>query len=273
LAQIEALIAKAREDLRPNGSSGTVVHLLGALQRVRTLRRSLLGTPSESYGRRALDFLLTESEHDFERALELSTGIYFEVLTDDLEVTPGQSFNVLTNVVNRSSEMIEIRKIFFDSRWKHQLLEVGVQPVPPHKKMALTVSHPLAAVFLPPNETLSLKFSVTVPEDATPSGPHWKRNSNQDAVYTVSDPTRINEALIPSALSATMEYSLQGTSLQLKHAAEYLDKDPFKGSPPSTVNRSIKVIECIRYRTCGSYRSIGRRTRIWSPLTSGFPRN
>jgi LmbE family N-acetylglucosaminyl deacetylase len=230
LEQIEALITKARERLQPNDSASTVGHLLEALERVRALRRSLRGTPAESSGSRALDFFLAESERDFERALELSTGIYFEVLADDPEVTPGQSFNVLTNVVNRSSETIEIQRILLESQWKNQLLEGEVQPLPPHEKVALKISGPLASVLLPPNETLSLKFSITVPEDAKPSSPQWKRTSKQDAVYAFSDPTRLNEPLIPTPLSAGMEYRLRGTSLRLKHAAEYLDKDPFKGT-------------------------------------------
>lgn len=230
LAQIEALISKAREHLRPNDFSGTLSYLLGGLEKVRALRRSLRDTPSESSGMRTVDFFLAESEHDFEKALELSTTVYFEVLADDVEVTPGQSFNVSTTVVNRSSEMIEVRQILLESQWKHQLLEGHVQPLPPHETVALKVTRPLAVVPLRPQEALSLRFSVTVPEDATPTKPLWKRASKQDAVYMLSEPTRINEPLIPPLLSASLEYRLRGTSLRLKHAAEYLDRDPFKGT-------------------------------------------
>jgi hypothetical protein len=222
--QIETLIARAREHLQPGTIFRQCGAFVGALGRVRALRQSSRGTPSESSGSRALDFFWLKVRRDFERALELSTGVYFEVLADDPEVTPGQSFNILTNVVNRSSETIEIQQILLESQWKNQLLEGEVQPLPPHEKVALKVSGPLASVLLPPNETLSLKFSITVPEDAKPSSPQWKRTSKQDAVYTFSDPTRINEPLIPTPLSASMEYRLCGTSLRLKHAAEYLDK-------------------------------------------------
>ena len=89
---------------------------------MRALRESLRDTSSKSPESRALDFFLAESERDFEKALELSTGIYFEVLADDLEVTPGQSFNVTATVVNRSSKTIEIQQVLLESQWKHQLL-------------------------------------------------------------------------------------------------------------------------------------------------------
>ena len=98
---------------------------------------------------RALDFFLGESERDFEKALELSTGIYFEVLADDLEVTPGQSFNVTATVVNRSSKTIEIQQVLLESQWKHQFVEAYVQPMPPLEKLAINTSGPLAACRCP----------------------------------------------------------------------------------------------------------------------------
>jgi hypothetical protein len=77
---------------------------------------------------------------------------------------------------------------------------------------------------------VNLKFSVSVPEDAKPSTPHWKRTSKQASLYTISDPSRINEPLIPAPLSARLEYRLLGTPLRLKRPVEYLDRDPFKGT-------------------------------------------
>jgi LmbE family N-acetylglucosaminyl deacetylase len=232
LAQVESLIAKAKEHLRPSDSSGTVGHLLRGLEKLQALHQSLRDSSSKAPQSQALDFFLAESERAFEKALELSTGIYFEVLSEDSEVTPGQSFNVSATVVNRSSQTTEIQRInlIAESQWSHQLLERHVQPLPPHEKVALKVSGPLAAVLLLPNETLSLKFSVMVPVDAKTSTPHWKRNTKQDALYTVSDPTRINDPLIPVPLSADMEYQLRGIPLHLRRAAEYLDRDPFKGT-------------------------------------------
>jgi hypothetical protein len=109
-------------------------------------------------------------------------------------------------------------------------LEGYVQPLPPLEKVVLKVSDPWAALSLFPNETVNLKFSVSVPEDAKPSTPHWKRTSKQASLYTISDPSRINEPLIPAPLSARLEYRLLGTPLRLKRSVEYLDRDPFKGT-------------------------------------------
>jgi len=231
LAQVEALIAKAKETLRPSDSSGTVPHLLRGLEKVRALRQRVATNMStQPHETRELEFFLAESERDFEKALELSTGIYFEPLADDLELIPGQSFNVITTVVNRSSEAIGIQKILLESQWKHQLVEGYVQPMQPLEKVAINTSGPLAGLSLFPNESLNLKFSVTVPADEKPSSPLWKRLSKQEAVYTFSDPTRINEPLIPAPLAARMEFSLQGTPLHLERPVEYLDRDPLKGT-------------------------------------------
>ena len=145
-------------------------------------------------------------------------------------MTPGQSFGVTATVVNRFSKTIEIQQVLLESQWKHQLLAAHVQPVPPHGKLELKVSSALAAVLLPPNETLSLEFSVTVPVEQKPSTPHWKRNSKQDALYVVSDTTRLNDPLILPPLLAHVDYRLEGTPLRLQRAAEYLERDPFKGT-------------------------------------------
>jgi LmbE family N-acetylglucosaminyl deacetylase len=230
LVQIEALIAKAKATLGPSDSSGTVSHLLRGLEKVRTLRQIVTNTSKQAPESEPLEFFLTESERDFEKALELSTGIYFESLADDAEVIPGQSFNVTMNVVNRSSNAIEVQRILLESEWKHHLVEGYVQPLPPLEKVAVNISDPWTGLSLFPNESLNLKFSVTVPADAKPSSPQWKRASKQEAVYTFSDPTRVNEPLIPAPLTARLEYRLQGAPLRLQRAVEYLDRDPLKGT-------------------------------------------
>ena len=230
LAQVEALIAKAKETLNPSDSFSTVPHLLRGLEKVRALRQRVANMSTQAPEIRELEFFLVENERDFEKALELSTGIYFEPLADDVELIPGQSFQVTTTVVNRSSEAIEIQKILLESQWKHQLVEGYVQPMPPLEKVAINTSGPWAVLSLYPNESLTLKFSVTVPTDEKPSIPLWKRASKQEAVYTFSDPTRINEPLIPAPLAARMEYRLQGTPLRFQQPVEYLDRDPLKGT-------------------------------------------
>jgi hypothetical protein len=230
LAQVEALIDQAKESLKPNDSSGTAPYLLRGLEKVRALRQTVANMSTQAPKNLELEFFLAESEGDFEKALELSTGIYFEPLADDLELIPGQSFSVTTTVVNRSSNAVEIRGILLESQWKHHLLEGYLQPLPPLEKTAINTSGPWAGLSLFPNESLNLKFSVTVPAYEKPSSPLWKRASKQEAVYTFSDPTRINEPLIPAPLAARMEYRLQGIPLRLQRAVEYLDRDPLKGT-------------------------------------------
>jgi hypothetical protein len=100
----------------------------------------------------------------------------------------------------------------------------------PLEKVTINTSDLSAGLSLFPNESLSLQFSVTVPADEKPSSLLWKRASKQEAVYTFSDPTRINEPLIPALLAARMEYRLQGTPLRLQRPVEYLERDPLKGT-------------------------------------------
>ena len=230
LSQIELLISQAKDHLRPSDTSGTASLVLRGLEKVRALHQNLRGTSPQTPDSQMLDFLLTENERDFEKAVELSTGIHFEVLTDDLDVTPGQTFNVAVTVVNRSAEMIEVQQIFLESQWKHRLLEGHVQPLPPLEKLPVNVSSSWNPLSLFPNEAINLQFSVRVPDDERPSIPDWKRNNKQEAWYTVSEASHVNEPLPPVPLSARLEFRTGSTPLRLQRAAEYLDRDPFKGT-------------------------------------------
>jgi len=263
LTQVEALISQAREHLRPGDSFGTVGFLLRGLEKVRALHQRLSGTLPKASGTQLVDFFLSESERDFEKALELSSGIHFEVLADDFEITPGQAFSVAATVVNRSPEPVEIQQILLVPQWKHQLAEGHVQPLPPLEKVVLNVAAPWAALSLFPNETLNLRFAVTTPEDAQPSAPPWRRTSKQDAVYSVADPSRINDPLIPALLSARMEYRLRATPLGLQRAAQYLDRDPFKGTrkmplfvvPPIAIEVT-PPLQLVSLSSAGSHREL-----------------
>lgn len=210
---VESSAMNARARLRPEDFSDVVEPLLQGLTKLREIREDVTRRAFKLAEDSGLLFLLKDKEREFERALELSAGTYFEALASDAEVTPGQSFAVSVTIANRSSEPLEVQRIdlMTEPGWKQQVQEGSLKRLMGHEK-------------------LTLKFSVTVAPDAKPSVPHWKRSNKQAALYTVDEPSLITAPLMLSRLSARVDYEIRGTTLSIVRPVEYLDRDPLKGT-------------------------------------------
>jgi LmbE family N-acetylglucosaminyl deacetylase len=211
-AFLEAAIVRARKQLLPSDFSGTVEPLLAGLNKLREIRLSF-AEKSATGPQETLRFLLNEKEDDFRKALEMATGIYFEALSTDPEVVPGQTFETTATVVNRFSETLELEHVELTSEenWKAGLREGALKPLPSHAK-------------------LSLKYQVTVPAQASFSKPHWSRRSTRENTYAIANGALINAPRVPPKLRAKLDYRLRGTRLSMERPVEYLDSDNFKGT-------------------------------------------
>ena len=116
---LEAAIVRARKQLLPSDFSGTVEPLLAGLTKLREIRLSF-AEKSATGPQETLLFFLNEKEDDFRKALEMATGIYFEALSTDPEVVPGETFEMTATVVNRFSETLELEHVELTSEenWK-----------------------------------------------------------------------------------------------------------------------------------------------------------
>ncbi len=213
LGLVESQGLAARAKLRPDDFSDVVAPLLQGLMKLREIREGVTRRAAKRAEGSGLLFLLKDKEQEFERALALSAGTYFEALASDAEVTPGQSFAVSVTIANRSSEPLEVQRIdlMTEPGWKQQVQEGSLKKLMGHEK-------------------LTQKFSVTVAPDAKPSVPHWSRNNKQAALYTVDEPSLITAPVMPSRLSARVDYQIRGTTLSIVRPVEFLDRDPFKGT-------------------------------------------
>jgi LmbE family N-acetylglucosaminyl deacetylase len=210
---LEAAIVRARKQLLPSDFSGTVEPLLAGLTKLREIRESVAEKSPPTDTQETLLFFLKEKEDDFCKALEMATGIYFEALSSDPEVVPGQTFETTATVVNRSAETLELEQAELTSaeNWKSELREGTLKPLPSHAKV-------------------SLKYQVTVPAQASFSKPHWSRRSTHENMYTIEKGNLINVPLMPPRLRARLDYRVRGTRLRLERAVEFLDSDKFKGT-------------------------------------------
>ncbi len=193
-AVLEASVRQAQSSFSPYDFSATIEPLAMGLAALRQIRDKIGDRKTGSEGQDTLRFLLANKEQDFTRALDLATGVDFEALADDELITPGQTFGVTASFTNRSQITIRLKQIDLHSGvgargWKIQS----------SAKMPRNVK---------PSERVEIKFSVSVPLDAPPTQPHWKRMGRSDTMYSVSDQNMVNNPLPNPILIAKVDYAL-----------------------------------------------------------------
>jgi LmbE family N-acetylglucosaminyl deacetylase len=101
---------------------------------------------------------------------------------------------------------------------------------------------PAAASDARPNEPIAQKFSLTVPEDAPLTRPHFSRHSIQDARYTVEQNSRWFDAAAPEAFHATAEYTLPGgTTVMLRSPITRLEAN----LPYGYETRALEIVPAL----------------------------
>jgi LmbE family N-acetylglucosaminyl deacetylase len=231
---LEISIRQAKNGFSPSDFSAMIEPLARGLVVLRQVREKIADGETNSLPQDTLRFLLADKEQDFTRALDLATGLSFETLAGDALVTPGQAFTVTAALTNRSSitirpKQIQLQPVRGSQAWKIE--KVGEMPD-----------------VLKPSERVEIKFKVSVPPNASPTQPHWKRSVRSDTMYSVSEQSLINNPLAPAVLTAQLDYSVRlagGTSaatgpqsnvatkdlgLSKSQPVEFLDLDARKGT-------------------------------------------
>jgi LmbE family N-acetylglucosaminyl deacetylase len=123
-------------------------------------------------------------------------------------VVPGQTFEA--RVTFLSPGRTPLKNIKFSIHY------AGAKPAAAHEAAPIED--------LNPNQPVSRTFSVTVPEDAAPTRPHFSRATIQDARYTVSDDRALFEPVSEPPFHATVEYTLpNGTAISLRRPLTRLE--------------------------------------------------
>ena len=124
-------------------------------------------------------------------------------------VVPGQTFEVRTVFVNRGR--IEVTGPRFgvegnDSKSDWAIAGLGA----PSEAAA-------------PNRPIVRKLSVTVPENATLTRPHFSRTSIQEARYTVADESQRYRPSAESPLDVLARYEVDGVPVEIRRPVTRLD--------------------------------------------------
>jgi LmbE family N-acetylglucosaminyl deacetylase len=172
--------------------------------------------------------ILDAKEQQIQDAIHASLGLSFTAVaqpTGELQATgsfgggppamppvvPGQTFDVRATFVNRSP--MELKDV--------QLHVEGTDGRAPRMR-----PEPSGRLTAPPNEPVTATFTLTVPENARPTRPHFSRASIQDTHYTVTDGRQAFPTDARSVFGAWVHYALEPEGYALKFRAPVTRFEP-----------------------------------------------
>jgi LmbE family N-acetylglucosaminyl deacetylase len=187
LATLQSRLEAARESFDARALEESVAPLVEALLAVRELRARV-----SAGGRPALLDRLADEEADVLAALSLAQGLSFEVLADDDQVVPGQSFTVTATLVNQGALPVEVAgvELRVPAGWRAQAMDA-------------------AARALSPGQRRQARFDVTVGTEARYSQPYWKREGARDR-YVLDVPAHATLPWSPPDVVAALRYRAGG---------------------------------------------------------------
>jgi LmbE family N-acetylglucosaminyl deacetylase len=155
-------------------------------------------------------------------------------------VVPGQTFEVHTVFVNRGRVEVTRPRVAIEnndgkSNWviagAGASSDTGVAAEGTPKSMAEAAS----------NQPIVSKFTVTVPEDASLTRPHFSRKSIEEARYTVADEGQRYQPSADSALDAVVRYEVSGVPVEIRRPVTRLDPN----LPYGYDTRALAVVPAI----------------------------
>ena len=159
-------------------------------------------------------FLLTIKERQFQEAINTALGIQLRAVAAPPGsggsaspfspaatmgvVVPGQEFQVDVSLVNSSRRPIRTERIALESQenWNFE-------------------GDPQSGKSLESGESLATAFRVTAPRGASPARRYYRRESIHDSRYRVRDPRYLHLAGREPALTAAVNYSIGGQTVQV----------------------------------------------------------
>ena len=186
--------------------------LVDGLEKLRKIQDKLNHSDFAGPKFNSIRFFLTEKEKDFIECLHRFNALSVEAYIDSPSLTSGQTFQISIQVVNRSNYPLTLKGIDWDSNVLRVKPVLGPFPL------------------LKAGETTNFEMLGTVPTNARPSEPHWKRTAKNQNTYTVNDYRLINQALPPHLMKIRLRYEYKGISLEKEQTVEFLKIDRLRGT-------------------------------------------
>jgi len=217
LLAIERNVKSAIDTFKMTDPSASVPALARALSATRDAMRQLGADPD-------VTLLLDVKERQIQDAINTALGIVLVAAAQPAgteeppgpfaafaapavmpPVVPGQTFQVRTEVTNRSALAVQAMRVTLEGKG-NWAIGGGAAPTDAHA-----------------NEPVSAIFTVTVPQNADVTRPSFTRTSIQDARYTVTDESRRCEPVPEPPLTAIAAYSIDGVGVEVRQPITRLE--------------------------------------------------
>ncbi len=223
LQHLSTMADEAYSRYKPDAPADIAPVLAEGLKTTRALLQQVRTSSLPEPGKSDVAFELQEKENQYEKALTLALGIWFDVaVAPEHEATgpfagfagaqttfmiaiPGQSFGVETHLVNEGPQALNIESI-----------EVNASD---GKSWDIRPEGP-PATSLAAQKDIRRKFSIKVPQDATLTKPYFSRPDQEQPYYDVTDERYRNLSFAPYPLSATARITYHGTELEIQKVVQ-----------------------------------------------------
>jgi LmbE family N-acetylglucosaminyl deacetylase len=184
-------VADAVASFDPRDLGKAVAPLGAALESVSMLRGRIEGSVPED-ARFDLDHRLDQKERDILEALALAQGLALEIVSDQGDVAPGESFSVAATIANQGTRLVTLRDLTL--------------AVPRDWTVDRTAGE---AGLLRPGKTARFRFQVRVGEGVPPSRPYWHRPKDSDR-YALDVPVLEGLPWAPPDVKGVLRYATEG---------------------------------------------------------------
>jgi LmbE family N-acetylglucosaminyl deacetylase len=204
LSKLSTIVQQTNDQYRPENPGLIAPALSNGLTLTRKLIEDVKGSSLSEPGKSDIAFELTQKSKQFEQALTMAVGLWFDAaVVNDKEkdsgpfssgggptftiAIPGQHFSVQARLLNGGSSRLAIESIDLASS--------------DGKDWTFSKEH-AAGGSLDPAKDLKCKFAVSVPTDATIVRPYFTRPSQEQPYYNLTDERFRNLSFAPYPLIA-----------------------------------------------------------------------
>lgn len=220
LRQLNSLTEQAIREYHPFEPVSVLPATLEALKILRGVRSTVMKSRLDTPTREDILFLLDGKEQDMIEVVRLALGLSFEALVSRETVTPGSSFTVAMQLLNRSKTPIRVNGFWLNTsgKWTATSQNPGT---------------PLIGY----NESSDDTVTVIVAAEALPTRPYWRRNTLHDARVTVDSENLIGLPWAPSPVTGHVSFIVDGLLVELTQPVQYRYADPAIGE----IRRELQI--------------------------------
>lgn len=220
LRQLDSLTEQAIRDFRPFEPVSALPSTLEAIKTLRAVRSAVMKSPLDRQTKDDILALLGGKEQDMVEVIHLALGLSFEALANRETVTPGSSFAVALQLLNRSKTPVRVNRFWLNTPggW------------------TATSQNPVARL-LDYNESSDDTVTVSVAADAQPTRPYWRRSTLHDTRVTVDSENLIGLPWALPAVIGHVSFMVDDVPVELTQPVQYRYADPAIGE----IRRELQV--------------------------------